>query len=64
MRELVMALKEHFALTPALIIQRYKFYTRSCHQGETVAQYVSELRAIAEFCKFGDGKQEVLEENL
>ena len=56
-------MKEHFALTPSLIVQRYKFYTRSRHQGESGPVCI-QLRAITEFRRFGNGKQEALEENL
>ena len=62
--ELLAALRAHFAPPPSMIVQRFKFHTRVRRPGETVAQYVSELRAIAEFCKFGDGRQAALEEML
>ena len=39
------------------IMQQFKFHTRSRKQGETVAEFVSEPRAIAKHCNFGDREQ-------
>ena len=38
-------------------MQQFKFHTRSRKQGETVAEFVSEPRAIAKHCNFGDREQ-------
>ena len=45
--ELIAAMRQHFEPQPSEIMQRFKFHTRSRKPGETVAEFVSELRAIA-----------------
>ena len=62
--ELVEALTKHFKPTPSEIVQRFRFNTRSRKPGETVAQYVSELRALAEYCNFGDTLETMLRDRL
>ena len=52
--ELVAKVKAHFAPKPSAIVQRYKFNTCTRNQGESVASYVSRLRALTPFCDFGD----------
>ena len=47
-------LAAHFNPKPSPITQRYKFHTRERHEGESVATYVAELRALGEHCDFGD----------
>jgi hypothetical protein len=48
-------MKEYYTPPSNPIVERCKFQKRNRHQGETVALYVVELRAIAEKCEFGDG---------
>ena len=45
--------EEPFQPKPSEIVQRFRFNTRFCKTGESVVQYVSELRAIAQHCNFG-----------
>ena len=54
--ELIAAMRQHFEPQPSEIMQRFKFHTRSRKPGETVAEFVSELPAIAK-----DWNQEQLE---
>ena len=49
-QELVDALTKQYNLKPSEIVQRFKFHTRVRKAGETVADYVAELRSLAEFC--------------
>ena len=53
-KELVEVMKKHFCPPPSEIVQRYKFNSRSRQDGELVAVYVSELRAIAQYYNFGE----------
>ena len=46
-------LTKHFKPTPLEIVRRFRFNTRLRKPGESVAQYVSELRALTEYCNFG-----------
>ena len=61
---LITALRNHFEPQPSTIVQRAKFYGRSREKGETVAQYLSELRAIAALCNFGDKLDDMLRDRL
>ena len=45
--DLVKAMTDHHSPPPSEIVQRYHFNMRFRQQGETVAMYVSELRALA-----------------
>ena len=62
-KELCTALATHFKPTPSETVQRFKFHTRCRRQGESVAIYISELRALAEFCNFAN-LEEMLRDRL
>ena len=62
--ELVAALKEHYAPTPSITVQRFKFQGRFRKHGESIASYVSELRKLAEHCNFGGGLEDRLREQF
>ena len=47
-------MKKHFCLPPSEIVQRYKFNSWVRQDGESVAIYVSELRALAQYYNFGE----------
>ncbi len=59
-QELVELLSNHLAPEPIVIAERFKFYRREQQDGETVAQFLCELRKFAEKCKFGAFLEEVL----
>ena len=48
------AMKDHYAPAPSEIVQRFRFNSRFRRTGESVSTYIAELRALAEFCNFGD----------
>ena len=52
--QLVEAMREHLCPPPSEIVQRYKFNSRIWQDRESVAVYVSELRALAQYCNFGE----------
>ena len=52
--DLVAALSKHFKPAPSEIVERFKFHSRSRKPRESVVRFVVELRALAEFCNFGD----------
>ena len=45
-------------------IERYRFNTRSQASGETIDQYVTELRLIAKNCKFGNLENELIRDRI
>ena len=63
-QELVQAMTDHHYPPPLEIVQRYRFHTRFRQQGETVTTYVSELRAIAQWCNFGESLENMLRYRL
>ena len=62
--DLVQAMTDHHSPPPSEIVQRYRFHTRFRQQGETVATYVSELRALAQWCNFGQSLENMLRDRL
>ena len=61
---LVKTLADHFSPTPSEIVQRFKFNSRSRRQGESVATFVAELRAIAAWCNFGETLEAMLRDRI
>ena len=57
---LVAAMQQHHSPKPSPIVQRYRFNSRLRREGESVAQYFSELRALSEFCDFGPSLDDML----
>ena len=62
--DLVQTLANHFNPAPSEIVQRFKFNSRMRKPGESVATYVAELRALAEFCNFGDTLENMQRDQL
>ena len=58
------ALTKHFKLAPSEIVEQFKFHSRSCRQGESVATFVAELRSLAEFCNFKDTLEVMLRDRI
>lgn len=65
-------LDNHFSPAPNHIVERFKFNKRDQNQGESIADYVAELRRLSDYCQFTDLDDRlrdrlvcgVLEENL
>lgn len=57
-------MKNHYSPAPSEIVQRFKFNSRFRRQGESVSTFVAELRAIAEFCNFGDTLKLMIRDRL
>ena len=56
-------LKSHFEPTPSVIAERYRFHRRDQASGESIANYVAELRKLTTHCKFEETK-DFLQESL
>ncbi len=52
--ELFVLLTSHFEPRIAVIAERFCFYQRLQREGETVANYMTELRRLSKHCDFGD----------
>ena len=59
-KELVELVRQHISPKPIVIAERYKFYNRKQRPGESIAQYIAELRKLSEHCEFGVFLQEAL----
>ncbi|XP_068228057.1 uncharacterized protein [Palaemon carinicauda] len=59
-RELSELLKNHLHPKPILITERFKFYNRKQRPRESITNYATEQRKLAETCQFGTFQEEVL----
>ena len=62
--ELSTILKDHFKPKPVIIAERFHFHRRNQAAGETVAEYLAELRRLATHCEFKDYLSEALRDRL
>ena len=62
--ELVKKLRDHIVPKPTETVQRFKFHSRYRRTGETIADFVSELRKLAESCNFGTYLNDMLRDCL
>ena len=56
--------QKHLKPKPSEIVQRYKFHTRVQRSGETIANFVAELRHLSQDCNFGDSLSDMLRDRL
>ena len=61
---LVRTMKTHLDPQPLVIAQRFKFHQRSQKSGESIAQFVAELRKCAEHCDFQNKLDETIRDRL
>ncbi|KRY55859.1 Uncharacterized protein T03_10050 [Trichinella britovi] len=52
--EIISVLNDHFAPQPSEIVNRHIFYQRKQQPGETVAEFIADLRRLAQGCNFVD----------
>ena len=62
--QLVKVLKEHLQPAPNVIAQRFRFYKRDRKTGESVNDYIAELRRLSEHCEFGEKLDEYLRDRF
>ena len=62
--EAVKLLKEHFAAPQSALLRRVVFWRRHQRAGESVSQYVADLRGLASFCKFKTLQDELIRDQL
>ena len=62
--ELEAVLKAHFQPKPLLIAERFRFYQRNQAAGESVLDYVAELRRLAISCDFGEFLDQALRDRF
>ena len=59
-KDLVAKLTKHYNPTPSLVVQRFRFHSRSRAPGESVSAFVAQLRALTEHCKFDTVLEDML----
>ena len=62
--ELVALLKKHFDPEPIVIAERFQYYQRTQGSGESVSEYLANLRKLAARCQFGTFLSEALRDRL
>ena len=62
--EVTATLKQHFQLRPLVIAECYYFRRRHQAAGETVGEFVAELRRLSTHCQFGSYLEEVLRDRF
>ena len=62
--EIIVLLKNHLAPDPNSILERFKFNKRDRKDGESVADYIAELRNLSRDCEYGDQLEEMLRDRL
>ena len=64
LRELTKLLKSHFEPRPLVIAERFAFHRRNQQSGETIGEYLAELRRLATHCSFDIHLDEALRDRL
>ena len=62
--QLVEVLSAHYSPKPTEVMQWFRFNSRKRQDSETIANYVAELRRLAEFCSYGDALDKMLRDRL
>ena len=62
--EVIAVLKKHFDPKPAVIAECFKFHKRDQLPGESLADYIAELRRLATHCEFGEYLNDALWDQL
>ena len=62
--ELVTVMRDHLKPKPLVIAERFRFHQRNQADSESVADYMAELRKLADKCEFGEHLTEALRDRL
>jgi len=60
LKEILEKLESHFSLKPSVIVERFKFHSKSHLEGENVAEFVAGLRRFSEHCQIGATLKDML----
>ena len=64
LKEILETLENHFSPKPSVIVERFKFHSRSRLEGENVSEFVVGLRRLSEHCQFGTTLEDMLRDRL
>ncbi|XP_046665591.1 uncharacterized protein LOC124357656 [Homalodisca vitripennis] len=62
--DLVKLINDHLYPTPSFVCERYKFSLRNQHDGESIAQYIAQLKNLSKYCEFGASLNDYLRDRL
>lgn len=62
--QLVSALLKHYDPKPLVIGERFRFYQRSQRAGESIANFIADLRRLSIRCEFGDFLDQALRDRF
>ncbi|XP_037505003.1 uncharacterized protein K02A2.6-like [Rhipicephalus sanguineus] len=62
--DIVSKLTHHFTPTPSVIVQRFTFHKRCQQPGESIADFVADLRRLSKHCEFGVTLEDMLRDRL
>ena len=63
-KQLVDTMKSYVEPKPIVITKRFRFHHRDQKEGETLVQYLAQLRKLTEHCEFQDNLEETLRDRL
>ena len=62
--QLAKLVKDHHQPPPSEIVQRFNFHMRTRKQGESIGEFVAQLRKLSEHCRFGESLPDMLRDRL
>ena len=62
--QLTKILADHFSPKPVTIAERFRFQQRTQREGESVSEYLAQLRKLTEHCKFSDYLEQALRDTF
>ena len=63
-KDIVETLQKHLSPKPLLIAKRFRFHKRNQLEGETVSNYLGELKKLSLYCEFGTNLNDALRDRL
>ena len=63
-KDITKLVQEHYNPKPSTIVERFKFNSRNQQSGESISNYVANLRQMTEFCDFGISLEDMLRDRL
>ena len=64
LEELAKVLRRHFDPKPLVIADQFHFHRRDQAPGESISNYIAELRRLATHCEFGEYLDQALRDRL
>lgn len=62
--EILAVLGRHYAPTPSIVVQRFRFNSRGRSEGEAVSDFVAALKCLSEHCNYGTVLNNMLRDRI